>query len=58
MAKYSDFNRELCTWILLFGRGTVWLNTLILTGNYVPEYSHFIMNMQLKPLTEIEKKAA
>jgi len=40
MAKYTDFNRELCTWIQLFERGIVWLNTLILTGNYVPKYSY------------------
>jgi len=40
MAKYTDFNRERYTWIQLFERGTEQLNTLILTGNCVNEYSY------------------
>jgi hypothetical protein len=47
-AKYSDFNRELCSWIPVFEQRTAELNTLILTGNYILEF-YFSIRKHVAP---------
>ena len=56
-ATYYDFNRELCTWILLFEKRTIELNTLIWTVNYVPEYCYLNRNIcSWIPLLKLETR--